>query len=106
MTNTQKEYYGQIIEGKFIVHKTPAHVLNVYRGFGCAEERLKRMRLKGVQDCLIFFHPDDKTTELYKTTIGNWLRGLIWNGWIMNKWGGKVAQETQRIIPMADCEKD
>lgn len=97
---TQAELFGQVVGSRFIVHKLPCHVVQIYQAFGIGENRLRKMLGVGVKECLIFLHNSDLVV-CYKTSPLAWLSGILW---INRKpqWGG---EERQRLIPLEDCEK-
>ncbi len=96
---TKQDLFGEVRVGRFVVHKLPEHIVQIYQAFGCGEERLKQMYRAGIIDCLIFFHPNSDVCECYHTTIDEWRHGLIWNNKYPN---GRV--ERQRLLRINDLE--
>jgi len=96
------EQWGEIINGRFCVHKLPSHLILIKDSFGIAESRLKDLLSRNVRECFIFYHELDgeETVTLYKTTVTDWLRGTQWENKLKS---GHI--ELQRLISRGDCKQ-
>lgn len=97
---SKQELFGQIQGNKFIVHKLPMHVIQIYQAFGCGEQRLRGMHYQGVREGIILFHPNREETECYTVDISKWLEGIAWENKLRN---GRI--ERQRLVLIADCKQ-
>lgn len=97
---SRSDLFGEVRNGRFVVHKLPEHVVQIYQAFGCNEFRLLQMHRAGVTEALIFFHPDANSIECYKVGLQTWLNGIHWE----NK-TGYSSVEKQRLVLISDCKK-
>lgn len=104
MNPTQSDLFGYVEGNRFIVHKLPQHVLQLYQAFACNEQRLSAMDFAGINEALILYHPNEQETIAYRASISKWLEGPIWG---CREGGAKKGPgiERQRTIPIKDCEK-
>jgi len=104
MILTKSDLFGRVEGKRFIVHKLPQHVLQLYQAFACNEARLTAMFSVGVEEALIFFHPNEQETIAYRASVSKWIKGTVWG---CRKGGAKkgLGVERQRVIPIKDCEK-
>ena len=96
---SEKELFGFVVNGRFVVHKLPEHVVRVFNAFGCGERRLRAMYNSRVAFALIFFHPDKFSTKCFKVFLKDWLDGVPW----VNKLSNGLI-ERQRLVLIEDCE--
>ena len=95
---SKEDFFGGVIGNRFIVHKLPEHVFNLYGGFGCSKKRLMGMHKMGVHKVIIFYHPNFSETKCFKTTIEKWLDGRTH----INRTGNK--NDEQVFMEISDLE--
>lgn len=55
------------------------HIFLKYNSLGIEESVLDDLKSKNVKEIFIVFRKEDNTEELFKTSMGDWYLGLIWN---------------------------